>query len=164
MNTNFQPSSTFGNTYIPQFTDYHVDDDQLRSALSKRDTQIAIALNYKANGVFEKVETQTGEQFFSETTDQNRKQFSFRKTFTFGAIAPGGTTSFNHGITTILRFTHIYGTCITSVVDYRPIPHASVTLNANIEVIVTATTVTVNNGAASPAITSGLIVLEYLKT
>ena len=167
MNINYQPSNTFGNTYVPQYTDYHVDDDQLRAALSRRDTQMAIALNLKANGIFEKVETQTGEQFFSPSTDQNVKQFSFRKVFTFGAIAAGGNTSFAHGISNILQFTHIYGTCITDtagVIDYRPIPHASVTANANIEIIVTITTITINNGAASPNITSGLIVLEYLKT
>lgn len=162
MNVNFQPSNTFGNTYIPQFTDYHVDEEQLKSTLSRRDTQLAVAINFKENGVFEKVETQTGQQFFGQSTNQQNKQFPFRKVFTFGAIAAPGTTSFNHGITGIQQFTHIYGTCVTAT-DFRPIPHASVTANANIEVIVSSTAVTINNGAGGPAITSGLIVLEYIK-
>jgi hypothetical protein len=159
----FGPVDTFGNTYVPQFTDYQLDEEALKTALSRRDTQLAIALNYKANGVFETVETQTGEQFFGSTTNQQKKRYSFRKVFSFGAIAAPGTLAIAHGITGITQCTHIYGTCITAIPDFRPIPHASVTANANIEVIVSATTITINNGAGGPAITSGLIVLEYLK-
>jgi hypothetical protein len=80
MNT-FQPSNAYGNTYIPQFTNYDLEEDELKTALSRRDTQIVNALNLKTNGVFETVETQTGEQFFGNTSTQQKKRFSFRKVF-----------------------------------------------------------------------------------
>lgn len=160
---NFGPVDTFGNTYVPQFTDYQLEEAELKTALSRRDTQLVTALNLKTNGIYETVETQTGEQFFGSLTNQQKKRFSFRKVFSFGAIAAGASLVITLGITGITQFTHIYGTCVTDAPDFRPIPHASVTANANIEVIVSATTITINNGAAGPNIVSGLIVLEYLK-
>lgn len=159
------PEDTVGNTYISQYTNYELDDEEIRLQLTRRDTQIAIALNLKENGIYETVETQDGEQWFGRT-DNRKKRFGFRKVFVVPAIAAGANTgALPHGITgfTTITFTHIYGTCTTAGNLWKPIPHASVVANGNIEVQVTTTTYTIFNGAGSTAITSGILVLEYLK-
>lgn len=160
----YEPLDTFGNIYLPTFRDFQQDEGQLRLLMSKVYTEIANSVNLKETGVYDLVEVQNSQQFFTVGTGQ-KKRFAFRKLLTFGAIAAGGTSSLPHGITQFnpLTFVHIYGTAITAVPDFRPIPHASVTANANIEVIATNTTVTINVGAASPNVTSAIIVLEYLK-
>jgi hypothetical protein len=160
--TNPQTSS-LGNTYVPQYINYQLDEEELRLQLTRRDNQIAISLNDKENGIIEVIETQNGQQWFGNTAVQQQKRFAFRKAFSFGPITAGLGISAAHGITGATIFVHIYGGVITSNPDFRPLPHASVTANANIEVIVTSTTYTINNGAGGPNITSGVLVLEYLK-
>jgi hypothetical protein len=60
--------------------------------------------------------------------------------------------------------TRTTGACITDVVDYRPIPCTSATaVDEQISVIATLANIVIVNGAAAPDITSGFIVLEYLK-
>lgn len=162
--------SSIGNTYVPQYINYQLDEEELRLQLTRRDTQISASLNFKENGIVETVETQNGQQWFQSTGTQQRKRFAFRKAFSFGAIPAGGSITVAHGITGLTAtaiFVHIYGGVLTATPDYRPLPHASILANANIEVIVTATTYTINNGtggAGNPAIVSGVLVLEYLKT
>lgn len=158
----FLPSNTIGNTYLATFRDFQQDDEQLRLLISKVYTEIANSVNLKENGVYDLVETQNSQQFFVVGNAQ-KKRFAFRKIILFGPIAAGASSSLNHGIVGITMCTHIYGTCITDIPDFRPIPHAAVVANANIAVIVTATQVTINVGAASPNVTSAMIVLEYLK-
>jgi len=129
-------------------------------------TALAQSINQREIGTFETVEQLNGQQFFN-TTDPERKRFAYRKVFAIGAIAQGATSTTAHGITGVNAttiFTHIYGTCVTDVVDNRPIPYADVTaVNEQIEINVDATNINLLNGAAAPAITSALVVLEYLK-
>jgi hypothetical protein len=125
---------------------------------------ISNIVNVRQIGIFDLQEFLTGEQWFTSGDPQKKRQ-TYRKTFSIGAIATGATSTTAHGITGITAFTHIYGTCVTDVVDYRPIPYASVTaVNQQIEIRVDATNITIINGAASPNITSALVVLEYLKS
>lgn len=160
----FAPQSSFGNTYLaPVYRNYELDDASLRSALARDYLSIASAVNFKTNGIFETIETQTGEQFFSITDIQSRKRYVFRKCFIVPAIASGATWTIPHGITVLQQFVHIYGVCSTDIVDYRSLPYASVTANANIELTITPTDVVINNGAASPNITEGVVILEYVK-
>lgn len=163
--SSFDPVGGFSQSFLPTYRNFDVDEGQLRLLLTSNHTSIANAVNVKTNGIFELVETLTAEQFFGTGTDTQKKRYPFRKVFSFGAIAAGAslTPPILHGITGITLFTRIYGTCITDQPDYRPIPHASVTANANIEVTVNATNININNGAGGPNITSGIIVLEYLK-
>lgn len=160
----FAPSSTFGNTYLTTTRDFDQDDVNLRILLNQMYVEIANALNLKSNGIFEIVETQTGEQFFGSSTDQQKKRFSFRKVFSFGAVAASGTETIAHNINNLSFFTHIYGTCVTDVIDYRPIPYAAITaVTDQIEVKVDSTNIIIDNGSTAPNITSGIIVLEYIK-
>lgn len=156
-------ATTIGNTYVNTYTNYQLDEEELKLLLTRRDTQLSTALNYKENGIFERTEYQNGQQYFGNAATPDQKRFVYRKVIVFGAIAAGANLAIAHGISTVSSFTHIYGTCVTAGPTYRAIPYASVTANANIEVLVDPTNVTIFNGAASPNITSAMIVLEYLK-
>ena len=158
----FQPNNSNA-VFLPTTIQYPKDPDELISRLNKAYEDTATRLNVKQIGIFDLVEFLTGEQWFTPGNPQIKRQ-TFRQVFNIGAIATGATSTTAHGITGITSFTHIYGTCVTDVVDYRPIPYSSVTaLNQQIEVKVDATNITIINGAASPNITSCIIVLEYLK-
>lgn len=157
----FDPRSTFGNTYVPQFTDYQLEPEELKTALSRRDTQLVTALNYKTNGIYETVEVQTGEQFFGNPDNQQKKRYSFRKVIQIPAnnlpiVAGGPAQTFPHGITGVTLFTHLYGVAVTAT-DWRPIP------NSDIKLVVTSTQITITNEATSANITSGIVILEYIK-
>lgn len=159
----FAPNSTFGNSYVPVYRNYELDDTSLKMALARDYITLAYAVNYKTNGIFETVETQNGEQFFSLDTNQQKKRYAFRKCFTIPTIASGATATIAHDITNIQLFTSVYAVCGTDTPDFRPIPYASVTANANIEISVDYSVITISNGAASPNITGGTVILEYLK-
>ncbi len=156
-------SSSFGNTYVPQFFSYELDEKSAKSEMTRRDSQLAISLNLKENGVVETVETQNGQQFYGSATNIQKKRYVFRKAFTIGAIPKNTGISLPHGISGITIVTHVFGGVVTDQPDFRPLPHASVTANANIEVIITATDYKINNGNGGPNITSGILVIEYLK-
>lgn len=124
---------------------------------------ISNCVNVRQISVFDLQEFLTGEQWFTSGNPQAKRQ-TFRQVYSIGAIAAGATSTTAHGLTNLTAFTHIYGTCITDVVDYRPLPYVSVTaLNQQIELKVDATNITIINGAASPNITSAIVVLEFLK-
>lgn len=126
-------------------------------------TQIAISGNVREIALYDTIEQVNGQQFYNTTNIRNRRP-CFRRVYPFGAIAAGATLNIAHGLTNVTLMTRIDGACITDVVDYRPIPYAS-TANVNLQISVTATltNIVIVNGAAAPNITSGFIVLEYLK-
>lgn len=141
---------------------YPKDQEQLLIKLTSLHTDIANAVNVREISIYQQDQpVLTGQQFSVTGSNQAKKQ-TYRKTFYFGAIAAGATSTFAHGITGITQLTHAYGTCITAA-DFRPIPYAStVALNQQISLRVTATDIEIINGAACPNITSGIVVLEYL--
>ncbi len=157
----FSPANALA-FYVPETITFSKDQDQFIKQLTTQTEQVARSLNSKDIAIYDQVEILNGQKF-PGATPQTKKSV-FRKIFQFGAIAAGATLNIAHGITPIAQFTRIYGTCITDVVDYRPIPYASATLVTNqIEINVGALNVNIVNGATAPNITSGIIVLEYLK-
>jgi hypothetical protein len=139
------------------------DFDEFRVKFLELYRSISNNVNVRQIGVFDLQEFLTGEQWFTTGNPQVKRQ-TFRKAFEIGAIAAGATSTTAHGLTNVTAYTHIYGTAITAVVDYRPIPYASATVVTNqIEIKVDATNITIINGATAPNITSAIVVLEYLK-
>lgn len=154
------PAASTGNTYVNQYTNYELEDDELRWLLTRRDQQLSTSLNFKTNGIFETTETQNGEQFFT-TNNVSPKRFVFRKVLqipptSLPIAAPGTSGPVAHGITGATLFTRIYGIAVTAA-DWRPIP------NSDIKIVVTSTTYTITNEATSAVITSGIVILEYVK-
>jgi hypothetical protein len=137
--------------------------DELQEWIANRERLTADIMNIKEMGNYDKIEFVNGQQWFT-TANNQVKRYAFRKVFEGGAIAAGATDTFAHGIGTITTFTRIYGTAITDVVDYRPIPFAhAATVTDQISIVCTATQISVTNGATAPGITSYIVVVEYLK-
>lgn len=145
--------------YLPNLD--ALDYNQILELYLKR---IIAVVNTKEGATYSLTENANFCQFFTSGVNYVFRN-GYRKTFELPATAAGATTTIAHGITNVTEFTRIEGTCITDVVDYRPIPYASATtVNTQIEINIDATNINVINGTAAPNITSGIIILEYLKT
>lgn len=160
---NFSPSNSLEEA-LPENVDFAEDWNQFLEQWTNLYRKVSAKINGKERAFYPlELEIQNNQQFF-RTDDTQKYRNVFRKVFDFRSIAPGATANITHNISPINSFTKIYGTCITRVIDYRPIPYVSTAaVNQGIELKVTATTINVINGAAAPQITSGVIILEYLK-
>lgn len=157
----FQPSNSNA-VFLPTTIQYPTDPKELINRLNKAYEDMATRLNSKEIGIYDLVEVLTGQQWFTSGDPQKKRQ-TFRKVFEFGAIAPGILLVIPHGITGIVAFTHIYGTCITVTPEYRPLPYVDI-INVTNQILLKCdpTNIVVGNGGTAPAITSGFVVLEYL--
>ena len=141
---------------------YPEDESQLRIKLTDVYTKTATSVNLREIAIYDLQELLTGQLWFDPNDNQN-KRFTFRQVYQIGAIAAGATLNVLHGIVGVVAFTRMYGTCVTAVVDYRPIPYADAAVVTNqISLTVAGVNLVIVNGATAPNITSGIIVLEYL--
>jgi len=139
------------------------DDGQRLIQLTDILNKNARNTNAKDIGRYFQEEIINGQQFFGNTPQETRSVY--RKCFSFGAIAAGATLNIPHTITGLTALTRLYGSCVTNVVDYRPIPFVSpVALNQGIMILLAGANIVIVNGAGAPNITSGIIVAEYLKS
>jgi hypothetical protein len=145
-----------------------VEGNKLEPILSKMYFEVSQAVNNRIIGIFNKFQVVTGERWFNsgvitaQDFDITKQPQTYRQVYTFDAIVAGATITIDHNIVAVKQFTRIYGTCITTLPDFRPIPYASVIANANIDLTVTSTQIVISNGAGGQDIVSGIIVLEYL--
>lgn len=160
---------TIQSPYLITSRVFPIDSGKLEPILSKMYFEVAQAVNNRTIGIFNKFQVVTGERWFNSGNptvkdfDVTQQPQTYRQVYTFGAIVAGANLSFAHNITGVTQFTRIYGTCITTTPDYRPIPFADVVAaTGSIAVIADNVNVTVYNGATAPNIVSGIIVLEYL--
>lgn len=138
------------------------DQKQFLGKWDKIYSDMANQINSREVALYEQTEILTGQKFFDPADVQNRKPV-YRKCFSFGAIAPGGAANFAHGITDLTALTHMYGTCIAGTTK-RPLPYPSISAaNQGIELVINGPSIQVINGAAGPNISSGFVVIEYLK-
>ena len=166
---NSRPSFVSPAETLPQ------DPSQLLIKLTSMHTDVANAVNIREVALYQdNQEIVTGQQF-SVIGSNRKKNLAFRQVYYFNPIPPnppfpfsiatGGTLTIPHNIANIVQFTNIYGTCITDIVDYRPLPYSStVNINQQISLRVTPTVIEIVNGAGSPNIASGMVILEYLLT
>lgn len=162
----FGPSNSFG-FFLIQNQYFSKDQETFLQQITKINADISRTVNVREIALFDLAEIPTGQQWFN-TANVQIKRDGFRKVFTFGAIAPGATSTIAHGITgfSTLTFTHIYGTAITSAATFnqRPLPYVDVTNVTNqISIDADATNFRIVNGATAPNVLSGIVVLEYLK-
>lgn len=144
--------------YLPTTQYFPPEAEQFREVLTFVYSDIARRLNDKQIGTFDLVEVVAGEQW-STLTDPQTKRQTFRKIFYF----TDANLNFAHGIVGIVLCTHIYGAA-TNGTNFFPLPYVSATAIANqIQVDVTPTNVIITKGGGAPAITQGVIVLEFLK-
>jgi len=129
--------------------------------ITERGRKTSDLINIREIARYEQTETLTGQVWYG--ANNQVKQYGWRRVYPFGAIAPGATLAVPHGLTGVSRYTHINGTAVTAT-DSRPVPNTSVVAaNQGVAINVGAANISITNGAAAPAITSGVVVLEYLK-
>lgn len=167
----FAPGFTESPYLNPDFY-FPTDEDQFREVLYNREYDTANILNIKEIATYDLIEIVTGQQWFTATDPQTKRQ-TFRTVVNFGALPNAGTKAVPHGIANIgspdfnFAFTKIYG-CATNpaAVDPAPysipLPYASATGN-NVELYVTTLNVVVITTVNLSAFTTCTIVLEYLK-
>lgn len=139
------------------------DENQFRVILRDAYYNTALCVNGREIAIYPLNEIINGNQYYTIGNTQKFRTV-YRTCYNIGPIATGATSTTAHGITTFTEMVRYYGDCITDVVDYRMIPYASATaVNQQIEMKVTATSIIIINGAASPNITTCSVTLEYLK-
>lgn len=145
-------------SYLPVYRNFELSESELKLQLSNTYVQIAQSVNSRQTGFFTDQELQNGQQWYLQLKP------AFRKILTFGAITPGGpAVAVDHNIQSLTEVVNYWGVATTAS-DWRQLPYASVTATSNIELRVTATQAIITAGATSPAITSAIVVLNYLKS
>lgn len=158
----FDPANSLA-PYLQTSVFFPDEFDEFRTKFLALYRDISSNVNVRQIGIFDLQEFLTGERWFTSGDPQKKRQ-TFRKVFEIPAIAPGVFFTLAHGLTGVTAYTHIYGTVVTNAPDFRPIPYADITSPLNqIALKVDATIITVAVGATSPAVVSGIVVLEYLK-
>lgn len=147
--------------YLPTTQRFN-EKEQFPDQLSRMYSNIAYRLNDREIGIYDFTERLTGQKWTDSNNLQLRKE-TFRKVFNFTAIAAGATLNIAHGITGIILVTNWFGGVVVAG-GFRPLPRVSVTLVTDqIQVDIVGANIVIINGATAPAITSGSIVIEYLK-
>jgi hypothetical protein len=142
------------------------DPAQIAVELTRTYTDIASKVNNRIIAVFPTNQPAvTGESWFLT----NQRQQTIREVYSFGAINAGAELDIPTNITNFTQFTRIYGTVVTAVPDYRPLPYVdSVTLTNGIALLVGTVAgiqqIRIIVGTTSPNITNGLVVLEWLSS
>ncbi len=151
--------------YLRTSRDFSNDPQRLSGELYKSYIDTALAVNSRTIGIFPtRRSVATGESWF---IDNNNKQQTFRQVYRFGAIAPGTELDIPHGIRNFTEFTKIYGTVITNIPDYRPLPYAEPNLVTNQMTILVGTiggvdVIRIVLGATAVPVIQGLAILEWL--
>ena len=129
---------------------------------------IASATNTKDSGIYDAVDTVTGQQFlptFSSTTASNVSYRGvLRKVFDFGALPNATTKTLAHGITLTAdnSVTKMYAAATDPSTTWIPIPFASPTLNLNISLEMDATNITITTGVDRTGFTRCFVVIEWI--
>ena len=157
----FAPVNSQG-AYLPQSEIFSDEIKRLKVQLDEIFVRVARIVNAREIGQYETVALLTGQQWFDPANAQKKRSI-YRRVYTIGAIAPGATSTTAHGITGLTAITRRSAEAITGVVDYRPIPYVSATaVTEQISFICDPTSIIIVNGTTAPAITSAIVVLEYL--
>lgn len=161
MSSNFNPANSIA-PYLPTSVFFPEDEEQFRVKLTEMYRNISSAVNQRSLSIYDDQEFLTGQQWLTVGDPQKKRQ-TYRKVFPI----TDASLVFNHNITGLSEFTHMYGAAFdTGLGLYYGIPYVSASSIGNqIQLDVTATQIRITKGAGSPpAITSGYIVLEYLKS
>lgn len=156
------------NNFLPQ--DFIIPDDPGQKDLMLRNylNSIATATNSKDSGIYDAVETITGQQYlptFNTNTAANATYRSvLRKVIDFGALPNATSKSVAHNITFNTNFsvTRIYGAATDPTNTWIPLPFASPTLANNISLEATSTNIVIITGSNRTNFTRSFIVVEWM--
>ena len=153
----YNPQNSLG-PFISTSTFFPDEFSSFREKFLELYRDLSNSVNTREVGIYDLVEFLTGENWFTSGNPQVKRK-TYRKVFQIS----DANLNFAHNITGIVLCTHIYGSG-TNGVNFFPIPYVSAVAVANqIQVDITPTNIVITKGGASPAITDGVVVVEYLK-
>lgn len=179
---NYNPQANIG-SFVPttnvwdvaRIYEIDVNSDEFRELIIKlyqNINEIALSLNTRDAGYYVQNEFINGQLLFPNPANINSQSQSelqfrqvFRTTVDFGALPNATNKSVAHNIpvTASYTFTRIYGAASISNTQYIPLPYASSTGTANIQLDVTPTDVVITTTSNYSAYTTTYIILEYVK-
>ncbi len=144
---------------LPLSIDYPAPDSpDFLDTLSLSYKRTVDSMNTKEGGLYFLQEQATFKRLFIQTDPQNFRNI-YRSVFVLNPAA----LTFNHNIVGIVQV-FSYWAIANTAGDFRVVPYVDTVLVTNqISMRVTTTQVIITNGATAPAITGGLVVLEYTK-
>ena len=157
------------NPFLPQTYLVPVDENQKDIRLSQYLNDLALSINSKDSGVYDTLETITGQKYLPVFSTAPASNATYRDVFrvivNFGSLPNTGTKSVAHGLTigSTWTVTRLYGAATNPSNSFIPLPYASPTLANNIELNVDGTNVNVITGSDRTAYTASYVVLEYMK-
>lgn len=128
-----------------------------------RDTHFTVttAINNREISQYPLQEILCGNSYYTSGKPQKFRDV-FRKVFKIDGIAPGTTKTIPHGISGITEATNIKGDAKSST-RFFPLPYPAVNPTDTIEMYITPSDIVIISGATAQSITTGSIVLEYIK-
>ena len=144
-------------SYLRTTRDFPIMAKELSVELNKAYVDIANTINARTIGIFTVNRSAvTGEQYF---INNNQKQQGLRQVYNFTA-----TGNIPHGLNldTITNFTNCFGSFTDGTNDYGVIFGSNTAIAGQISFYITANNIVVLAGAGAPAITSGIIVLQWI--
>ena len=166
-------SSSFNgnpNNLLPQTYIIPEEEDQKDLVLRNYLNSIATATNSKDSGIYDSVETVTGQQFYpsftSDGSSNARYKGVLRKVIDTGALPNSSSIMIPHGITLRSQFTvtKIYGAATNPSNSWIPLPFASPVTANNISLEANATNIIIITGSNRTAYTRSYVVLEWATT
>jgi hypothetical protein len=143
--------------YLRTTRNFPTDQNILVEEISKAYLDTALCVNARTIGLFPTNRPAvTGERFY---LTGNREQQGFRQVYTFTA-----TTAITHNITNVIpgQFLNCFGSYTNSVDTFGLIFGSSVAIAGQISFYVTSTQIIFVVGAGAPALSSGVIVLQWV--
>ena len=157
----FNPANT-ETTFLPTTYYFPTNFDEFRVKFLESYLLTSNAVNSRDIAIYDEEESLTGQIW--ATSDVLTKGSTFRKIFFFDAIAAGATLNIPHGLgSSISLVTEWKGGIVVSG-GFRPLPRVSATaVNEQVSVDISGANIVIVNGAAAPAITNGVVVIEFIK-
>ena len=142
--------------YIKSSREFPPDLSMISMILTRTYIEVANAINLRSIGLFPVTRPAiTGNSYF---ISKNLEQQSIRQVYTFTT-----TANIPHTIpTTIDYIVSMYGQYTDGTNWYGIIPASSVVIGGQISFYLTPTNIVFNVGGGAPALTKGIIVIEWL--
>jgi len=143
--------------YIKTSREFPADLDQIAVIMTRTYIEVAASINARTIGIFPSNRPAiTGESWYF---DKNQRQQSFRQVYSFTT-----TASIPHGITltSISTFSRGFGAYTDGTNWYGLIFGSNVAIVGQRSFYVDPTNIVFLAGAGAPALTSGIVVLEWI--
>lgn len=149
--------------FLPNYRFFPLDEKLAQKEHILAWGDLTSAINDREIGNYSTAEQNTGKKLFPSSSGRAQRDI-YRKVFSIGNITAGSTSNTAHNLSNLSTVVELKGVLLTASNDFRPIPYVSTTaLNEGIELLATSSNIVIVVGGGSPNITSGLVVMEYIR-